>query len=345
MSKKCIRELLEELEEKTLSSTAAKSSRSRGRRVTENKCQIRTEFQRDRDRLVHSKAFRRLMHKTQVFLSPEGDHYRTRLTHAIEVSQIARTVARALMLNEDLTEAIALGHDLGHTPFGHIGEEAFTECLNDIKGSYPEVPLPFRHNEQSLRVVDFIEKKGAGLNLTDEVRDGILHHTGKKLPYTHEGQIVRIADRIAYVNHDIDDALRAQVIRKRDLPKKPQEILGFEHSERINNAVQNLIKESAKTGKIGMSEECWKALGSLRDFLFEAVYLNSEAKSEDIKAKEVLTLLFRFYFQNPEKLPKEFLPENNAEIPVRVCDYIAGMTDRFAIRKFEEIYVPQSWMV
>ncbi len=340
-----LREFLEEKEKLVYSKRATFSSETRGRLKPEEPCNVRTEFQRDRDRIIHSKAFRRLMRKTQVFISPEGDHYRTRLTHALEVSQIARTIARGLRLNEDLTEAIALGHDLGHTPFGHIGELALTECLEKIKSRYPEVKIPFRHNEQSLRVVDVIERKGQGLNLTYEVRDGILKHTGDEPPVTLEGQIVKIADRIAYVNHDIDDAIRGNVISLEELPSRALDILGYEHSKRIDTTVKDIIKVSEGEDFIKMSHEVSYALNLLRDYLFEAVYLNPEAKSEDKKAKEVITLLFSYYCDNPEQLPVEFQPQEEREIPVRVCDYVAGMTDRYALRKFEEIFVPQSWMV
>lgn len=340
-----LREFFEKQEKLIYSQRATFSSETRGRLKPEEPCSVRTEFQRDRDRIIHSKAFRRLMRKTQVFISPEGDHYRTRLTHAIEVSQIARTIARGLRLNEDLTEAIALGHDLGHTPFGHIGELALTDCLEKVKSKHPGLKTPFRHNEQSLRVVDVIERKGKGLNLTFEVRDGILKHTGDELPITLEGQIVKIADRIAYVNHDIDDAARGGVIKLEDLPKEALEILGYKHSERIDTAVKDIIRSSEDSDAIRMSDEVLRALNLLRDYLFGAVYLNPEAKSEDKKAKEVLELLFFHYYENPHEMPVEFQPQSDDEIPVKVCDYIAGMTDRYALRKFEEIYVPQSWMV
>lgn len=342
---KVLRELLEEQERLIYSERAAFSSKTRGRLRQEKPCNVRTEFQRDRDRIIHSKAFRRLMRKTQVFISPEGDHYRTRLTHAIEVSQIARTISRGLRLNEDLTEAIALGHDLGHTPFGHIGELALTECLEKIKSKNPGLKVPFKHNEQSLRVVDIIERKGDGLNLTYEVRDGILKHTGDELPTTLEGQIVKIADRIAYVNHDIDDAIRGNVITLEELPSRALKVLGYEHSKRIDTTVKDIIKISEDGDLIKMSKEVSHALNLLRDYLFEAVYLNPDAKSEDKKAKEVITLLFFYYYDNSQELPVEFQPQEEKEIPVRVCDYIAGMTDRYALKKFEEIFVPQSWMV
>lgn len=336
-----LREAYEALELKILAPEASFSSKSKGRLKEEPKDPVRTEFQRDRDRIIHSKAFRRLSHKTQVFIAPEKDHYRTRLTHALEVSQISRTVARALRLNEDLTEAIALAHDLGHTPFGHIGEDALTYCLNEV-GAEKKV---FRHNEQSLRVVDVVERKGKGLNLTYEVRDGILKHTGDELPETLEGQIVRISDRIAYVNHDIDDALRAGVIKPDDLPKEPIGILGKTHGERINTLVNDMIVASQDLKEIRLSPKIEGALHSLRAWLFEAVYLNREAKSEDEKAKNMLVKLFFYFYKNPYKLPESFKPENEDELPYRICDYIAGMTDRFALNLFEELFVPKRWMI
>lgn len=328
-------------EERELSPRAALSSRTRGRERPEPDDGLRTDYQRDRDRIIHSKAFRRLMHKTQVFIAPEKDHYRTRLTHALEVAQISRTVARALRLNEDLTEAIALGHDLGHTPFGHIGEEALTECLQEV-GASKQV---FRHNEQSVRVVEVIENKGRGLNLTYEVKDGILNHTGENLPCTLEGQIVRIADRIAYVNHDIDDSIRAGVIKPEDLPEEPINVLGRTHGKRIDTAVRDMIRASEDSDTIRMSDEVWEALQALRDWLFDAVYLNKEAKSEDGKAKRMLKLLFFHYYEHPEELPEEFQPQSDEEKAIRVCDYVAGMTDRYAEKMFEDIFVPKRWMV
>lgn len=336
-----LRERYEALEHKILAPAASFSSKTKGRLREEPKDPLRTEFQRDRDRIIHSKAFRRLSHKTQVFIAPEKDHYRTRLTHALEVAQISRTVARALRLNEDLTEAIALGHDLGHTPFGHIGEEALTYCLQEVKAERPI----FRHNEQSLRVVDKVERKGRGLNLTYEVRDGILKHTGEELPETLEGQIVRICDRIAYVNHDIDDALRAGVIGLKDLPEEPLKVLGKTHGERINTLVNDMVKASSDLKEIRLSKEVEEALLSLRSWLFDAVYLNKEAKSEDEKAKTMLIKLFFYYYENPSKLPESFRPSDEAELPYFICDYIAGMTDRFALNTFEELFVPKRWMV
>lgn len=327
-----IREQTEAREERELSPLATLSKRSRGRERPEPECSVRTAFQRDRDRIIHCKAFRRLKHKTQVFISPEGDHYRTRLTHTLEVAQIARTVARALRLNEDLTEAIALGHDLGHTPFGHTGEEA----LNGI------FPGGFRHNEQSLRVVDVLER-GTGLNLTWEVRDGILHHTGPAEPATLEGAIVRRADRIAYINHDIDDALRAGIITPQDLPADLLKVLGRTHSERINTMVCDLIATSAACGRIAMSPEIGEATDELRRYLFAHVYVGSRAKSEDEKARHLIVELYRYFLAHPEELPAEYARAAENDIERAVCDYIAGMTDRFARSEFLRCFLPLSW--
>jgi len=329
-----IREEIEKLEIKTLSPYAAKSCETRGRAIQEPKCDIRTDFQRDRDRIIYSKSFRRLKHKTQVFISPEGDHYRTRLTHTLEVSQIARTISRSLRLNEDLTEAIALGHDLGHTPFGHSGEFV----LNKI------CPHGFKHNEHSLRVVDILEKE-KGLNLTFEVRDGIKNHTGKEMPITLEGRIIRYADRIAYINHDIDDAIRGNVISQDDLPKECVKTLGYTSSERINNMVVNIIKNSKDTDDICMDEEFKQAMEELRNFMFEHVYIGSKAKKDEAKAKRMLEELYACFKENPHLLPDEYarMLDNN-DVDRVVCDYIAGMTDRYALRKFNEIFIPASWI-
>ena len=323
-----LRELSEKRESEVLSPFAARSADSEGRLYEEEKCKIRTEYQRDRDRIIHSKAFRRLMHKTQVFLAPEGDHFRTRLTHTIEVSQIARTVARALSLNEDLTEAVALGHDLGHTPFGHSGEEA----LDAIHES------GFRHNVQSLRVTDILEgKKGAnqrGLNLTSEVRDGILCHTGATLPKTLEGQVVKISDRIAYINHDIDDALRSGVISFRDLPKDCIDVLGETHSGRINTLIVDMISASAGTDKILMSDRCALSMDKLRSFMFENVYHSSKVKKNEDRAKVeyVIKELYEFYVMNPDRMPGEMQKlKSEFGLYETVKDYIAGMTDRYAV--------------
>ncbi|HEY3022778.1 MAG TPA: deoxyguanosinetriphosphate triphosphohydrolase, partial [Actinomycetota bacterium] len=296
---------------------------------------LRTCFQRDRDRIVHSKSFRRLKHKTQVFLAPEGDHYRVRLTHTLEVSQIARTAARALRLNEDLAEAISLGHDLGHTPFGHLGEQALTPFLG----------RPFRHNEQSLRVVDYLEGEGRGLNLTWEVRDGIVNHTwSMPAPSTLEAQVVRFADRIAYINHDVDDALRAGVIEPTELPDDPLGVLGRTHAERIKTLVTDLVNRSEDSPEIRMSDEAFRALDTLRDFLFERVYLRDEARSEQDKAIGLVRSLFAHYLDHPDQVPEEY-HRAPGDLPTRVADYIAGMTDRYALRVYEQLFLPQGWLL
>jgi dGTPase len=328
-----IREEIERREAEWLSPYASRSGESRGRERDENPDPIRTCFMRDRDRIIHSKTFRRLKHKTQVFLAPEGDHYRTRLTHTLEVSQISRTIARALRLNEDLTEAIALGHDLGHTPFGHMGEEAFRELT----------PTPFHHNEQSLRVVEKLEYNGKGLNLTWEVRDGILNHTGPGLPATLEGRVVRIADRIAYVNHDIDDAIRAGILRESELPPSTLEIMGRSHNKRIDTLVKDMVVESREKDDIHLSPAVAAALNELRDYLFDRVYIGSVAKQEEDKAILVLSSLFRFYHEHPEEMPVEFRG-GGEDLRVRVCDYVAGMTDRYAMRKYHENFLPRVWV-
>ncbi len=341
-----LRELYEQQESELLAKNAKLSRDTKGRAKPIEPCPLRTCYQRDRDRIIHSKAFRRLINKTQVFLAPEGDHYRTRLTHTLEVSQISRTIARALRLNEDLVEAIALGHDLGHTPFGHVGEQAIDEIFKELKDSeISGVPAYFRHNEQSLRVVDIIEYEGKGLNLTWEVRDGILNHTGEKDPETLEGKIVKIADRIAYINHDIDDAVRAGILSVADIPDKLTCLLGKYHGVRINNMVYNLVEYSKNQDKIAMSPNFMKAMLELREFLFEHVYLSSAAKSENGKAKNVIRSLFFLFLKKPGLLPPEFYPRSEEELPVRVCDYVAGMTDRYAIKTFEDYFVPQVWMV
>jgi len=317
-----------EYERICLSELAAKSFESRGRQDEEAPCEIRNAFQRDRDRILHSKAFRRLKHKTQVFLSPLGDHYRTRMTHTLEVSQIARTIARSLRLNEDLTEAVALGHDLGHTPFGHTGEKVLDELLSD----------GFEHNKQSLRVVDKLEK----LNLTEETRDGIKNHTGKTSPYTLEGQIVKIADRIAYLNHDIDDAIRAGIIDTDDLPEDAIRVLGRSRSERIAFIIKDIIINS--TDRIQMSDECNKAMNEvLRKWMFENIYTNSPAKTEENKAKRIVSTLFEYYMENFHLIRKNTAKNNEESTEKLVADYIAGMTDRFAIADYMEKFVPGSW--
>lgn len=306
---------------------------TRGRLKGAEECPIRTEFQRDRDRIIHCKSFRRLMHKMQVFLAPEGDHYRTRLTHTLEVTQIARTIARALRLNEDLTEAAALGHDLGHTPFGHSGERA----LNDL------LPGGFRHNEQSLRVVDLLENGGEGLNLTYEVRNGILCHTGPIPAETFEGRIVKTADRIAYINHDIDDAVRAGIISAADIPEDISETLGRTHSERISTLVRAAIEHGTENG-IGLTEPYADAMDRLRDFMFERVYYNEIAKSEDGKAAGMIEFLFEYFGAHPEQIPDEYTKYALMDGVGKVtADYIAGMTDRYAIGCFEELFVPKVW--
>lgn len=330
----CIREEIENREKDYLAPYATFSAKSKGRLRPDTSCPIRTEFMRDRDRIIYSKAFRRLKHKTQVFISPEGDHYRTRSTHTLEVSQISRTLARALRLNEDLTEAIALGHDLGHTPFGHTGEAALNEVF----------PPGFRHNEQSLRVVDKLEGE-RGLNLTWEVRDGILCHTGSRFPATPEGKIVRIADRISYINHDIDDAIRAGIIQEDDLPKECVSILGNRHKVRINTMVTDIIEKSWGKPEITMSDDVQVATDGLRTFLFQRVYIGSIAKKEEAKAQRIVKTLYEYYLENPDSLPQEFKAKVSDDGLERcVVDYIAGMTDRFAIKTFERYFVPNVWM-
>ena len=333
-----VREELEALEHTQLDRRAAFANETRGRlRPEEPKVtDVRTAYQRDTDKIVHCKAFRRLMHKTQVFLRPEGDHYRTRMTHTLEVARIARTIAKALNLNEDLSEAIAMGHDLGHTPFGHAGETALSEAMGQ----------PFCHNEQSLRVVDILENEGAGLNLTYEVRMGILGHTGPRIPETMEGQIVRWADRIAYVNHDIDDAIRAGILAREDLPKVVQKTLGITHSSRINTLVCDMIVTSREAGNITPSEPVERALNTLREFMFERVYRNPVAKGEEAKAKDMLKRMYEYYYNHPEALPEDFQPQMSLEGMGRtVCDYIAGMTDNYAVDKYTELFIPMGWQV
>ncbi|MBE3592893.1 MAG: deoxyguanosinetriphosphate triphosphohydrolase [Thermoanaerobacter sp.] len=329
-----IREITEELEYQLLSPYATKSRETRGRDKKEEKCDIRTEFQRDRDRIIHSKAFRRLSHKTQVFISPEGDHYRTRLTHTLEVAQIAKTIARALRLNEDLTEAIALGHDLGHTPFGHSGEEVLNRLLKD----------GFRHSEQSIRVVEVLENDGKGLNLTWEVKDGICNHSTAGNPQTLEGQVVQISDKIAYINHDIDDAIRGKVLKPEDLPKDLIAILGDKHSKRIDTMVKDVINNSLGKPRVSMSKEIYEATYSLRDFLFKKVYIGSKAKKDEEKAKRVVEQLFYYFYDNIDKMPQEFIKLTEIYGKERaVADYIAGMTDKYALLKYKEIFLPSPW--
>ena len=331
-----LRQELEQQEHQQLDKRAAFADESRGRLHPEEPRSedVRTVFQRDVDKIVHSKAFRRLMHKTQVFLSPEGDHYRTRMTHTLEVSRIARTIAKALNLNEDLAEAISMGHDLGHTPFGHAGEVALTQAMGQ----------PFRHNEQSLRVVDVLENGGEGLNLTYEVRMGILGHTGDRIPETLEGQIVRWADRFAYVNHDIDDAIRAGILTNDDIPKVVARVLGHSHSQRINTLVCDAITASRETPSICLSSSVEEALQELREFLFRRVYRNPIAKGQETKAKGMLQRMYDYYYNHPEALPEDFQPQMSFEGMERtVCDYIAGMTDNYAVDKYAELFIPIGW--
>lgn len=320
---------IEEREDRELQSYATKSRNSRGRKYDEEKCSLRTEFQRDRDRIIHSKAFRRLMHKTQVFITADGDHFRTRLTHTIEVAQISRTAARSLGLNEDLVEAIALGHDLGHTPFGHTGER----MLNEIHDG------GFKHNVQSLRVVDVLEEGHGyrGMNLTEEVRDGILNHTGRTLPFTPEGQIVKICDRIAYINHDIDDAIRGGILKGEDIPEECKEFLGDTHRKRIHSMVFDLVEHSYGKRTVAQSKKGAGILTMLRKFMFEKVYHNEEVKrKEDISmAEESIKFLYDYYRKNPECLPKQMfdmIGEFGTDVIVK--DFIAGMTDRYAVEKY-----------
>lgn len=329
-----ISDIFLEREKDTLSRFAFLTANTRGRDLPCEPCRNRTEFQRDRDKIIHSQSFRRLMNKTQVFLAPAGDHYRTRLTHTLEVTQIARIIARALRLNEDLTEAAALGHDLGHTPFGHAGEAALQECYD------PE----FTHYKQSLRVVERLEKNGEGLNLTWEVRDGIVNHTGNHLASTLEGVIVKFADRIAYINHDIDDACRAGIMSPDDIPEDISQVLGKGHGVRINKMVSSLIDASYDKPYIIMPDDVKKATDDLRHFLFEHVYLNPLAKGEEIKAKELLFKLFEYYVKNPDKMPEMYRRNIESESVERcVCDFISGMTDRYAIETYQEIFVPKVW--
>lgn len=329
-----VREMLESRERETLSEKAARSSESKGRVRVEKPCEIRTDFQRDRDRIIHSKAFRRLKHKTQVFISPMGDHYRTRLTHTLEVAQIARTIARSLCLNEDLTEAIALGHDLGHTPFGHMGERV----LNEI------CPSGFKHNEQSLRVVDVLEG-GSGLNLTYEVRNGIVCHTGVRRADTLEGRIVAVADKIAYVNHDIDDSIRGGLLSESDIPKEFSDVLGNRHSARIDTMIKAAI--SGSTHDIGMEPDIYEAMMGLRQFLFDNVYLNKNAEvaTEEDKAKNIIEGLYLRFINDIDLIPAD--ARNNSRTDDRniiAMDYIAGMSDPFAIARYEELFIPKFWV-
>jgi dGTPase len=323
-----------EREKATLSPYAFLTANTRGRDHAYTPCDMRTEFQRDRDRIIHSQSFRRLMNKTQVFLAPAGDHYRTRLTHTLEVTQIARTLARALHLNEDLTEAIALGHDLGHTPFGHAGEQAMQECYDP----------KFAHYKQSIRVVDHLEKNGRGLNLTWEVRNGIVNHTGSSRAATLEGLLVKFADRIAYINHDIDDACRAGIMQISDIPAELREVLGETHSGRINTMVTSIITCSEDKDDITMAPDIAEATAALRTFLYERVYLNPVAKSQENKSRALLVRLFEYYSQDPDRLPPLYRRSVESEGVWRcVCDFLSGMTDRYAIETYNELFVPRVW--
>ncbi len=331
-----LREETERREALTLARFACRSAQSKGRQRPEEPCPVRTCFQRDTDRIVHSKSFRRLMHKTQVFLQPEGDHYRTRMTHTLEVARITRTMARGLALNEDLAEAAALGHDLGHTPFGHAGER----ILNEI------MPGGFRHYEQSLRVVEKLEKNGDGLNLTAEVRSGILCHTAGPVADTLEGQLVRLADHIAYINHDIDDAIRGGIIYPMDIPVELSKILGYSHAQRINTLVVDAIEASADGVEIRQSEEKRLAMGALKEFMFENVYRNPVAKGEEGKAQGMVQALFEYFVKYPDKLPDDFQPIAVEEgVERAVCDYVSGMTDNFAVETYYGLFIPKAWTV
>lgn len=334
--KMTIREQLEQREIENLSSYAALSKYTKGRKVEEEPCDIRPAFQRDRDRILHSKSFRRLKQKTQVFLLPQGDHYRTRLTHTLEVSQNARTIAKALQLNEDLAEAISLGHDLGHTPFGHAGERA----LNAI------CPNGFKHNEQSVRVVEILEREGRGLNLTWEVIDGIRNHQTSGHPATLEGQIVRLSDKIAYINHDIDDAVRGGIISEEEIPGEWKKVLGEGVRGRLNTLIHDVIINSMGKSSICMSEEVGTAMHKLRQYMFEHVYNNPQAKGEETKAIQMIEKLYFYYEDRIELLPEQYLHRLDVGDTVEqvVCDYIAGMTDTYAVKKFEDLFVPKSWM-
>ena len=326
------------LERQILSPLATLAGESRGRERIEPECEIRTCFQRDIDRIIHCKAFRRLKHKTQVFLRPEGDHYRTRLTHTLEVARIGRTIARGLRLNEDLSEAIALGHDLGHTPFGHAGERALNQILGEEGG--------FKHNEQSLRVVEKLERDGQGLNLTLEVRNGILCHTGKAQPETPEGNVIRIADRIAYINHDIDDAIRAGILRETDIPGEITCAIGATHSKRINTLITDMIAESENRGEISMSPQISFVFDSFYEFIHKNLYMNMKAKSEESKVFGIIDSIFQFYCDNPDELPEEYRLVSKTEgIRRAVGDYVSGMTDKYAVYIYEKLYIPEAWQV
>lgn len=331
-----IREKTEEQEARFFSPYAALSRDTRGRERQEEPCDIRTAYQRDRDRILHSKSFRRLKQKTQVFLIPEGDHYRTRLTHTLEVSQLARTIAKALRLNEDLVDAIALGHDLGHTPFGHAGESALNEVC----------PMGFRHFEQSVRVVEVLENQGRGLNLTWEVRDGILNHRTAGHPHTLEGQIVRYCDKIAYINHDIDDAERAGILKEDDIPEECRRVIGDTTRIRLNTLIHDVVVNSEDRDHIAMSEDMEHMMQKLRAFMFQHVYHNKAAKREEEKARHMIQELYAYYVEHPEMLSQGYhlmMEETGASVERVVCDYIAGMTDSYSIKKYKDLFIPQSW--
>ena len=331
-----IREEIEQWENEYLSVYASKSSESAGRDVEEEECDIRPVYQRDRDRILHSNSFRRLKDKTQVFLAPEGDHYRTRLTHTLEVSQNARTIAKALRLNEDLTEAIALGHDIGHTPFGHAGERA-------LAGICPE---GFEHNVQSVRIVEVLEKRGFGLNLTKEVRDGILNHKTKGMPSTLEGKIVRFSDKIAYIHHDMDDAIRAKILNEEDIPKELRNTLGNTTTKRFDCFTHDIIRNSAGKNDICMSDEISEAMTELRAFMFERVYTNPRVKGEEAKAERLVEYLYDFYVHHSDMLPDEYMmlvSERGTSLERAVCDYVSSMSDRYAVGVFNRLCMPNSW--
>ncbi len=331
-----IREELEQWENEYLSPFAAKSAQSAGRDIEEEECDIRPVYQRDRDRILHSNSFRRLKDKTQVFLAPEGDHYRTRLTHTLEVSQNARTIAKALRLNEDLTEAIALGHDIGHTPFGHAGERALDRVC----------PEGFKHNVQSVRIVEVLEKRGLGLNLTKEVRDGILNHKTKGMPSTLEGKIVRFSDKIAYIHHDMDDAIRGKVLSEDDIPKELRNTLGNTTTKRFDCFTHDIIRNSTGKNDICMSDEISEAMTELRAFMFKHVYTNPKVKSEESKAERLVEFLYDYYLHNPDRLPDEYMTlvnERGTSLERATCDYVSSMSDRYAVAMFNDIFLPNSW--
>ena len=332
-----IRESIEKMERETLSPYATLNENSRGRDVDEPECDIRPLFQRDRDRILHCKAFRRLKNKTQVFLTPQGDHYRTRMSHTLGVSQNARTIAKALRMNEDLVEAIALGHDLGHTPFGHAGESILNEVMKH----------GFLHNEQSVRIVEKLEREGKGLNLTWEVRDGIRNHQMKTMPSTPEGQIVRLSDKIAYVNSDIDDAIRANLLEEEDIPKEIRKVLGENTRKRLDHLIHDVIISSMDSPEIRMSPETFEAMIDLRKYLYSNVYKNPVAKGEEVKAKRMLRQLFEFYMENTQELPGKFLRmmEEGEDQEIVVADYISGMTDQYAVQKYSEYFMPKAWEI